>query len=176
MHDNALKPFIDMKKLRLLVLLALLLATVGCEKEEEIPVKIFPGEGIDVVKIGDTKSKVMTALGETDVLNSSWFICYGTNCYTYSTDWVEYPALGITVYLNGDNQSVSSIFLEEPYDGLTKERIGIGSSKEKVEAAYGIVTPEEYSYGTYYDYESLGMEFEYDNADLVKEIYIYEPD
>lgn len=160
-----------MKKQHFLLITFFLTALLSCEKEEVTPTKIFPGEGIDKVKIGDSKTEVLNQLGDNEISSfSGSYTNYQTNTIIYFKNyWASYDNLGITVYLNGDNQSVSGISLYEPYDGKSQDKIGIGSNKDDVVKNMG----EGKLNDGYYEYPNLGIDFKYDNSNSVERIYIY---
>lgn len=162
-----------MKALKFPLLLIISILLISCEKDKEdvLPVRIFPGEGTDNIKIGDTKSEVQGVLGVVAISSfSGSYTDYTTNTViTFTSYWATYDALGITVYLNGENQSVSSMSLYEPYTGKTRDKIGIGSSKESVEDIFGMTNQD----GGYYEYQSLGIDFKYSTSNTVERIYLY---
>lgn len=108
----------------------------GCRKQVEGPEGVASAR-IDGVALGDTRERVEALLGEPDLggvadgLYRSWF----------QFSYLKGPHAGLTVLLLDEGQGFGPVDVLEvaiPYDGRTKEGIGLGSTVEEVHAAYGL--------------------------------------
>lgn len=119
---------------------------VGCDSggDDDPSARIVPGESVEGIPLGASKAEAEAVLGE-----------FGTGCWADGVD----RAWCITNHLWPGRSSLDGLvlaFIEEfspegdpgpgpldafwisaPYDGKTKEGIGIGSRKAHVHAAYG---------------------------------------
>jgi hypothetical protein len=91
------------------------------------PVLIEPNAGVDKVLKGMNQEQVEAAIGKPDKINSRW--------------WV-YSHRGVIVAF-GDNGVMFNIKCVSPFAGVTKEGIGIGSTKAGLIAAYGNPSQEK---------------------------------
>lgn len=120
---------------------AALLMAAGCSKEKrpaeskaaapeakaQPPVLIKPGAGVDAVQKGMNKEQVEAALGKPEKINSKWWF---------------YLNQGMVVAF-GDNGVLFNIKCFGPFAGVTKEGIGIGSTRAELIAAFGNPSDEK---------------------------------
>jgi hypothetical protein len=90
-------------------------------------VLVVPGAGVDGVLKGMSKGEVEAALGPPDKINSRWWF---------------YLNRGIVVAF-GDDGVPFNIKCFEPFAGVTKEGIGLGSTRAQLVAAYGEPSQEK---------------------------------
>jgi len=142
---------------------------------------ILLGVGAAKMSLGDTYSDLMQIHGDPDS-RMVWEIYYPNDGhYEYWHNLYYYSIKAIFVIFSysssvGNNDTLISISVEYPYDGLTEELIGIGSSLSNVVAAYDEPPEIVTGYLNYYKYESLGANFYYDEGDtLVIKIKVYYP-
>lgn len=123
-----------------LIVVALLMAA-GCSKEKppaeskaaapEVqarpPVVIAPNAGVDGVQKGMNKEQVEAALGKPEKINSKWWF---------------YMNRGMVVAF-GDNGVLFNIKCFGPFAGVTKEGVGIGSTRAELVAAFGNPSQEK---------------------------------
>jgi hypothetical protein len=123
-----------------LVVAALLIAT-GCVKQKlpaeskssaleaaaKPPVLIEPNVGVDKVQKGMNKQQVEATLGKPQKINGKW--------------WFYLPRGMIVAF--GDNGVMFNIKCIPPFAGVTKEGIGIGSTRAELLAAYGNPSQEK---------------------------------
>jgi hypothetical protein len=128
-----------------LVVVALLIAA-GCSKQKppteskpaapevdsKPPVLVHPNSGVDKVQKGMTKEQVETAMGKPEKINSKWWF---------------YMDRGMVVAF-GDNGVLFNIKCFGPFAGVTKEGIGIGSTRAELLAAYGNPSQEKQFQGS----------------------------
>lgn len=145
-----------------LVVAAILIAT-GCSKHKpttesqttapevkaQPPVLIQPNAGVDKVLKGMNKDQVEAAIGKPENINGKWWF---------------YLNRGMIVAF-GDNGVMFNIKCVTPFAGVTKEGIGIGSTKAELIAAYG--TPSEEKQFDHGDenlwYSPIGISFDLEN-------------
>ena len=140
-------------------------------------IEIFPGVGAAKINLRDPLSKVIEVYGQYDHAISRE-IYYPNESEPFELHRViRYDDIKATFSGRGTpddlvaDYEVFSIEVEAPYDGLTEELIGIGSSTDDVVAAFGQPTVIEYGY---YKYKSIGIHFEYDEAtSIVISIIVY---
>lgn len=121
--------------------------------------QIYEGEGFDNVQIYDTWSSIKSIYGTdtafTTVAYSTYYILY-----------VDYVDEGLELIFPSYSTSISSndemyqAFLFSPYDGVTKDGLGIGSNIDDITTVYG--DPEDSYKGSsyaYYFYDSQGIGF-----------------
>ena len=123
-----------------LAVVALLMAP-GCSKQKrpaeskaaapevkaQPPVLIEPGTAVNVVQKGMNKEQVEAALGRPEKINSKWWF---------------YLNQGMVVAF-GDNGVLFNIKCFGPFAGVTKEGIGIGSTRAELIAAFGNPSEEK---------------------------------
>lgn len=128
-----------MKQFGVMMLLPILFLA-GCsllDDSASAEIRIVPGRGIDGVRFGDSKEKVQAELGVPD----GGGIADGFYRSWIAYDYEEGPHAGLSVYhleqpLN--TAGPADLFtIHAPYDGTTKEGIGIDSPLSEVRAAYG---------------------------------------
>src|ERR1017187_8337955 len=121
------------------LVVAAILITTGCSKQKtptesqpaapevkaKPPVLIEPNAGVDKVQKGMNKDQVEAAIGKPEKINGKWWF---------------YQQRGMIVAF-GDNGVMFNIKCTSPFAGVTKEGIGIGSTKAELVAAYG--TPSQ---------------------------------
>jgi len=112
-----------------LAVTALLIVT-GCSKHKP-PVLIEPNAGVDKVQKGMNKDQVETAIGKPETINGKWWF------YTHRGMIVAF----------GDNGVMFNIKCTSPFSGVTKEGIGIGSTRAELLAAYGNPSEEKHFQG-----------------------------
>jgi len=123
------------------LVVAAILITTGCSKQKspteskpaapevkaKPPVLIEPNAGVDKVQKGMNKQQVEAAIGKPEKINgNAWF----------------YLSRGIYVSFGG-NGVMFNIKCVSPFAGVTKEGIGIGSTKAELIAAYGTPNQEK---------------------------------
>jgi hypothetical protein len=94
---------------------------IAPEAKAKPPVLIEPNAGVDKVRKGMNKQQVEAELGKPDKINSKWWF---------------YLHRGIIVAF-GDNGVMFNIKCVSPFAGVTKEGIGIGSTRAELITAYG---------------------------------------
>lgn len=102
--------------------------------------RIIPGKSIDGVELGDSRETVILKLGES---STSGGLTDGIYRAWYTDEYVKGPSAGLEVsYIELENQAgpADMIGVLSPYNGKTKEGIGIGSTFNDVRKIYG--TPD----------------------------------
>jgi hypothetical protein len=125
-------------QMMILAVAALLIAT-GCSKHKppteskpaKPPVLIEPNAGVDKVQKGMNKDQVEAAIGKPEKINGKWWF---------------YQHQGMIVAF-GDNGVMFNIKCTSPFAGVTKEGIGIGSTRLELLAAYGNPSQEKHLQG-----------------------------
>jgi len=124
------------------LIVAAILITTGCSKEKpstesqpaapdvkaKPPVLIAPNAGVDAVQKGMNKQQVEAALGKPEKIKGKWWY---------------YLDRGMIVAF-GDNGVMFNIKCINPFAGVTKEGIGIGSTRAELLAAYGNPSEEKH--------------------------------
>ena len=132
-------------QMNMLMAAAILIAT-GCSKqspptesqsaapelEARPPVLVEPNAGIDKVQKGMNMEQVEDAMGKPEKINSKWWY---------------YLNRGMIVAF-GDNEVMFNIKCISPFAGVTKEGIGIGSTRAELLAAYGNPSQEKHFQGS----------------------------
>lgn len=113
----------------ILAVTTLLLAT-GCSKHKPA-VLIEPNAGVDKVQKGMNKEQVEAAMGKPEKQDGMWWI---------------YSHRGMIVAFGG-NGVMFNIKCVSPFAGVTKEGIGIGSTRAELLAAYGNPSEEKHLQG-----------------------------
>ena len=127
------------------LVVAAILITTGCSKQKppteskpaapevktKPPVLIEPNAGVDKVQKGMNKEQVEAAIGKPEKINSKWWF---------------YLHRGMIVAF-GDNGVMFNIKCTSPFAGVTKEGIGIGSTRAELLAAYGNPSQEKHLQG-----------------------------
>jgi hypothetical protein len=122
---------------------AAFLSVTGCSKQEapaeskptvpevkvKPPVLIEPNAGVANVQKGMTKEQVEAAIGKPEKINSKWWF---------------YLNRGMVVAFS-DNGVLFNIKCFGPFAGVTKEGIGIGSTRADLLAVYGKPSQEKQS-------------------------------
>ena len=103
----------------------------GSSNSRRPPVLIEPNAGVDKVKKGMNKDQVEAAIGRPDKIDTRW--------------WV-YQQRGMIVAFD-DNGVMFNIKCTKPFAGVTKEGIGIGSTRFELLAAYGNPSQEKHYEG-----------------------------
>jgi hypothetical protein len=125
---------------------AALLAATGCSKQQprteskpaapevkaKPPAPIEPNAGVDTVQKGMNKQQVEATLGKPEKINSKWWF---------------YLDRGMVVAF-GDNGVLFNIKCFGPFAGVTKEGVGIGSTRAELLAAYGTPSEEKHFKGS----------------------------
>jgi hypothetical protein len=114
----------------------------GCEDIGGPPPRIVLGESIDGVVLGDTYDRVIKLHGEPtgfsiiDGLFRGWY-----GLYYYTSPVNNRGALGVWVVSADLNPAIQDhvdiLIVEPPYEGRTREGIGIGSTRADVLRALG---------------------------------------
>ena len=138
----------------------------SCKKEEAKPKppepieQIFPGQGFAGLKVGDPAQKALDKYGSITSYHNIYNGLY--------QHYLQYKNLGIFVYCQetGDNtfnaqMKIKGFSLSAPFKGQTDKKIGVGSKKSDVKAAYGEPTT---SIANYRDTYAIGLKFYYDDA------------
>ncbi len=143
--------------------------------------EIIPGVGAANVKLNDSYSELKQIHGSYDSVMQFKFT-NASNGSTYYMYLLTYESIKAKFYIYSssqgldNNDKIISIEVQAPYEGVTEENIGIGSSLEDVVDAYGSPTEIVTSYSNYYKYESLNTLFYFDTGEtLVTKIRIYNP-
>ena len=160
------------KHLLLPALLLLALAQTSCKKDDDpggspLPTEqqIIPAQGLTDIKIGDVAQKAIDKYGTTSP-------SFGSVNGQY-THFLIYLDKGVSVYCEqttvatfNAQMKIKSITLSAPFKGQTDKKIGIGSKKADVKAAYGEPTSSSAFFGDTY---AIGITFVYDDAGAVVE-------
>lgn len=123
------------------LIVAALLMAPGCSKDKppaeskaaapEVPARppavIAPNAGVDAVQKGMNQEQVEAALGKPEKINSKWWF---------------YLNRGMVVAF-GDNGVLFNIKCFGPFAGVTKEGIGLGSTRAELIAAFGSPSQEK---------------------------------
>jgi len=133
---------IKLNKTFLMVFLLLLLSFISC-KDNEVESEgeggngiIVPGKSIEGINLGDSKDIVEQKLGNpsakgwTDGIYRSWL----------NYEYEKGSHSGLSIDFIDDNNSygpVDVLTVRTPYNGKTKEGIGIGASLNNVHKIYG---------------------------------------
>jgi hypothetical protein len=121
------------------VMLICVLWSIGCGTADvnSEDARIIPGVSIEGVTLGDPQMTVERTVGRpddggtVDGIYRSWYI----------TKYLQGRHAGLMVYFvdaEGAPRLVDELSVTSPYDGSTKEGIGIGSSYKMVRQTYGI--------------------------------------
>ena len=159
-----------MKKAFYFLIIAVL-AAASCKDEETKPVEsnvgIYPKQGIEDVKLGDTASSILDKYGSGS--ESS----FGVN--GQYTHFLWYPLLGLSFNLETtdtdvfrDDMKLDNIAIESPYEKETDKGIKIGSTLTEVKAAYG---EPDMQFGKFHIYD-IGIAIDYDDNDTVEKITV----
>lgn len=130
-------------------------------------IEIFPGVAAAKVEVGDSAQRFLDIYGTPD---SHLRASYSTG---ETWHWLYYDSVKVVFelfnYSSGyyADDEVVSIRVEPPYQGVTEERVGIGSSLDAVVAAYGQPPEVVEGYSHYYKYASLGISFYYEEGGTV---------
>jgi len=170
-------------------------AVVNISLSIEAKIEIFPGIGAAKIKLGDTYGigAAKIKLGDTySVVEQFYgnpdrhliFELYDPNTGSYVYwHYLYYDSIKAVFEIFNHSSSfyesdiIISVKVEYPYDGLTDKLIGIGSSLNDVVVAYGEPPEINTGYTNYYKYQSLGIDFYYDEGDtLVTKIEVYYPE
>jgi len=95
--------------------------------DEGGPGIIVPGKSVGGIKFGDSRETVEAKLGKPDAGG----IVDGLYRAWYSGDYLQGPHAGLSVYfveIENRPGPVDALGISSPYNGKTKEGIGIGSS------------------------------------------------
>lgn len=120
---------------------------------------IVEGESFDEVSIYDTWSSIESIYGTdtsfTAVSYSTYYLLY----VDYVNEGLEliFPSYSTTI---SSSDEMYEVFLFSPYDGVTKDGLGIGSNIDDITTIYG--DPEDSYKGSsyaYYFYDSKGIGF-----------------
>ena len=126
---------------------------------------VYPGTGIADLVIGSSQVKdANKRLGSADLIEPSKLKKDGKPLVHY-----VYPKLGIALDIAGDERNIDWITLFAPFKGRTTTDIGIGSSIEDVQKAFG---ERQVDY-VYLSYPELGIEFAL-NGGAVMAIFVHE--
>jgi PKD repeat protein len=146
-----------------------------------VPVNIFPGKGAGGFSLAETWASVLAKLKSRNLSYTQYGpILLQDASGAVIIHPVEVPALGMWMYflsLKGSFtfDSADVVFLlsvESPYQGLTPERVGLGSSLDDLRSAYG--SPEQHdTKNRYYRYPSLGINFRYATDNSVNLIALF---
>lgn len=147
---------------RLIVIALLALGAFGCDKPSRVqenaavePPLIEPKMAVGKVKAGMTVDQVIAALGEPQrrTANSIEYTRLGFAVMASPDNVVKVVLCGDVMGLNGP--------LVKVFTGRTKEGIGLNSTREQVEKAYGVPTSSERFPGgrESMKYENLGITF-----------------
>ncbi len=151
----------QIKRLVLPVFCLLTLAWTGCKKEDPKPPTelIIPGQGLVDLKIGDVAQKAIDKYGSTVPARAVYNGQY--------LHYLKYSDLGVEVYCQEtpmttfDAQMKIKVFLfSKFFRGQTDKKIGIGSQKSAVKAAYG----EPFFLSGIVEKYAIGINFYYDAA------------
>jgi len=154
-------------------------AVVNISLSIEAKIEIFPGIGAAKMKLGDTYNELKQVYGNPDNRMIFEFYYPSDRHYEYWHLLYYYSIKATFVVFSYsssiyDSDNIITISVEYPYDGLTDKLIGIGSSLNDIVVAYGEPPEINTGYTNYYKYESLGINFYYDESDtLVTEIKVY---
>jgi hypothetical protein len=112
------------------LVIAIILVTSGCSKHKP-QVLIEPNTGVDKVQKGMDKQQVEAAIGKPEQKKGMWWF---------------YPHRGMIVAFGG-NGVMFNIKCVSPFAGVTKEGIGIGSTRAELLATYGNPSEEKHGQG-----------------------------
>jgi hypothetical protein len=137
----------------------LCLGMVGCDSagDEGPPARIVPGESVEGIPLGASKAEAEAVLGEfhtrccaNGLRSWSEAVFFGTGETGSEGLWLGFITEPATDGFWREGP-LDYFWVNPPYDGTTKEGIGIGSRKALVHAAYG--APDSvHVYGGYSKY------------------------
>ncbi|ARA94307.1 MAG: hypothetical protein D6751_07425 [Deltaproteobacteria bacterium] len=111
----------------------------ACTERFTDTVRVIPCKGVDGVVFGDTPAEVKATLGPPTV-NQGWMdgLYRGWRTYEYLDGPYSEMLIGFLIEDDGVSFGpLDFIRLRAPYDGKTREGIGIGSTRAEVEQHYG---------------------------------------
>jgi len=118
-----------------LILASLIIASCSDDRPENLVIDL--GTGVNELKIGDSGSEAAELFGSYVELNN----LVSGNEFVYTMNFGNY---GVQLFMgsalaNADVESlnIESMRFVSPFDGLTEEGIGIGSTLEELVTAYG---------------------------------------
>ncbi|MBN1997681.1 hypothetical protein JW935_09025 [candidate division KSB1 bacterium] len=138
-------------------------ATVQVNLVFEREIEVFPGMGAAKIDIGRNYGTIKKVHGAPEILQ---FDKISKDYYRLRAQYVDKGltfkfAISSTLVSKPDSKQTNYIYLQAPYDGLTEQMIGIGSSLTDVTNAYG--EPQEIIDETIYVYTS-GVAFHFDSV------------
>ena len=137
-------------------------------------VNIFPGIGAGGITLDDAYGKVKSHYGTLQFQRVLYIQGRGFfHLLSYEDDGISFFFHTSDGNLT-DNASLLLIEIDSPYDGVTSERIGIGSTIAALKEKYG--EPESIDTQTRrYNYSSLGMNPKYDLTETAIESIVLIP-
>lgn len=143
-------------------------------------VGIYPGLGVDDIKIYDDYADVKDIYGLPDDVDDFYEVYEGTtyyyNFFYYNDDGIAFYVYSPYISLNDEDQIIM-IQLAAPYERTTDKGIGIGNTKTQITANYGnpeSIDDEDETYD-YYVYGSEGIDFAFQKGeDYTVFIFIYD--
>lgn len=161
------------------------LMSVGCEQEEppsqEIrDARIIMGESIENVEVGYTTEEVQNELGPPDAIllgdYAGFIYMYGEGSRTSQGGELS------ILFVEPNDDRVTTVTVKEPYDGTTGNGIGIGTGKsdvrrllggpdaEEVKLEWGSLGTLAYQGHSYLTGDSLAFIFQYGQNEQIEKI------
>jgi len=161
-----------------------LLGIFGCTDNEEmepdntmdpmeVQFDVFVGKGVNDISIGDLGSKAVQSIGAnyTELVNP-----FGDGNALY---YMLFSSVDIqfAMDISAENLDVETLPIERikffgSFKGMTEAGIGIGSTLDEVQTAYG---DAEVDFFGSHSYDALGIFLNYDDNDVVEDFTIYSP-
>jgi hypothetical protein len=136
---------------------------------------VFPGVGAARVRLGDSFAQIRSVHGEPEARGG--YPYYSGDSTKYEIYWITYTAKGIKVYMKDvviasglrDTDISEEVVVMAPYNVRTDRGIGIGSSTTQLTTAYGQPSGiTAIGSSTYYEYQSLGIDFVFQSSAVVR--------
>ena len=148
-----------------LILITLIAGDCNTTDVDRYSILIVPGQGIDGVRLGDSRENVESILGKADYGG----IADGLYRAWHSSDYSQGEHAGLSVYyveIDNSPGPVDLLAVQSPYAGKTKEGIGIRSPLALVHQTYGlpeknIVRPSDHWIDDFYCIREKKLEIQY---------------
>ena len=130
-------------------------------------IEVFPGESAADIRPGvDTYLKILSTYGQYDSRGYNDKDYFHTIAYSWLGLRFDFYSEQLVLY---NNTRCTEIIMEQPFDGLTEENIGLGSTRDEVIAAYGEPQRTENGEAVY----DIGIAFSYTGG-IVEKMRLWE--
>ena len=147
--------------------------TVAHELTLQVPINIFPGQGVMGIDLGDSYLNMQGALGDPDIIS---LVLLSQGFAVYAAD---YRDLGITFYLvsSGNLRTtdpVALIWIYPPFKGQSSQGISLRSTLTDIVAVYG--EADDITESNQYQYD-IGIAFDVELAsETIEGIWVNLPE